>query len=324
MKELEFLEIIKKTLSKSLHIGDDCAYLKDIGIVVTQDSLVEDIHFSLSFTSPYLLGYKALMVNLSDVFASGASPKYVTISLSLPQKVENDFIKEFYRACDDLSKLYDFEIVGGDITGGDKIFVSVCAIGTTTGRNITSRKNAKYGDYIITTGVHGSSAAGLFILSNYSSEEISASITMSKLVKSHLQPIAQKEFSEEISTKVENYAMMDSSDGLVDAVFKIAQSSEVLASLDFDKIIYDKEIEKFAKEAKIDYKDWVLYGGEDYQLIACISEENLNKIKTPYTVIGKIKEKKENHFVEITTGNNIEKIYNLEKTFNHFGGKNEN
>ena len=96
MKEKEFINIIKNTLNSEL-IGDDCAYLKDLGIVVTQDSLVEDVHFSRKFSSPYQLGYKSAMVNISDVCASGAKPLYLTVSLSLPDDIDGEFIKEFYK-----------------------------------------------------------------------------------------------------------------------------------------------------------------------------------------------------------------------------------
>lgn len=334
MKELEFIKIIKNTLSKNSHIGDDCAYLKDLGIVITHDSLVEDIHFSRKFSTPYQLAYKAIIVNLSDIFASGAIPKYITISLSMPKNIDDEFVKEFYNACEDLSKEFDFEVVGGDITGSDKIFISVCAIGLTEGRNIASRSYANVGDYVITTGYHGSSAAGLFFLMNkgrdeakkHSGEEGKQSGDHSpftihhSLIKSHLMPNLKKDFSNEIATKVErNYAMMDTSDGLADALFKIAQSSNVLISVDFDKIPYDKQIEAVAKEAGIDFKDWILYGGEDYQLVACIDEYNLKKLdKSTYTVIGQVKEKQEKHLVEVVFEDNIQKITDLDKTFNHF------
>lgn len=312
MKELEFLEIIKNTLSKNSYIGDDCAWLKDLGIVITQDSLVEDIHFSSKFSTPYQLAYKAIIVNLSDVLASGAIPKYIMVSLSLPQNIGTDFVSEFYKACEDLSTEYDFEVIGGDITGSSKIFISICAIGLTEGRKISSRKNAKIGDYVITTGVHGSSAAGLFLLQNNILQHPT-------LIKKHLMPNIPKAFSDEISTKINrDYAMMDTSDGLIDALFKIAQASKILISIDFDKTPYDKKIEKIAKDANIDFKDWIFYGGEDYQLIACIDEENLDKLESSYTIIGQVKEKKENYFVEVIYDNNVQKITNLEKTFNHF------
>lgn len=383
MKELEFLQIIKNTLSQNAHIGDDCAWLKDLGIVITQDSLVEDIHFSLKFATPYQLAYKAIIVNLSDILASGAKPKYLTISLSIPNHLDNSFIKEFYKACNDLSEEFGFEIVGGDITGSPKLFISICAIGTTNGRNISSRKNAKVGDLVVTTGVHGSSTAGLSLLrekergkreekedakmqsckdaecicekpclqddeaiQEYPSPEFLELVPRSEihpspsrgedterssyvhrspftvhhsLLKAHLMPALAKDFSREIATKIKrDYAMMDTSDGLVDALFKIAQSSDVLITVDFDKVPYDKGIEKLAQAANIDFKDWIFYGGEDYQLVACVDKENLQNITAPYTIIGEVKEKEAENFVEVVYDDHIQKITDLEKTFNHF------
>ena len=98
MKEKEFISVIKNTLN-SKYIGDDCAYLKDLGIVVTQDSLVEDVHFKRNLITPFQLGYKSVMVNISDVASSGAEPAYITVSLSLPNGIDAEFIKEFYDGC---------------------------------------------------------------------------------------------------------------------------------------------------------------------------------------------------------------------------------
>lgn len=320
MKELEFLKIIKENLKNNAHIGDDCAYLKDLGIVITQDTLVEDVHFSTKYITPYQLGYKSMVVNLSDIYASGAIPKYFTVSLSLPKDTSNDFVADFYRACNDLALKYDFEIIGGDITGSDKIFISICAIGLAKNRKISSRANAKVGDYVVVTGEHGSSAAGLFVLKQ------NAKCKMQKgdsLIGSHLMPVPQKDFSEQISSIVQrDYAMMDTSDGLMDALFKIAQSSDVKITVDFDKIPYDENIKEVAKLANVDYKDLIFYGGEDYKLVACVDEENL-KMLSDYIIIGQVKQKEAEHFVEINFGDKIQKINNLEKTFNHFGGKNE-
>src|SRR5574344_2598311 len=129
MKELEFLKIINKTLDKKSHIGDDCAILSDLGIVVTQDSLVEDIHFSRKYSSVKDIAHNSIMVNLSDVYASGAKPKYLTIALSLPKDINSDFVQKYYEYVNKLAKTYDFEIIGGDITGAEKIMISICAIG---------------------------------------------------------------------------------------------------------------------------------------------------------------------------------------------------
>lgn len=312
MRELKFIELIKNTLSKSGYIGDDCAYLKELGIVVTHDSLVEEVHFSRQYATPYQLAYKSVVVNLSDIYASGAIPKYITVSLSLPNYIDESFVSEFYEAINTLSTEYDFEVVGGDITGGEKLFISVCAIGTTAGRTISSRSNAKVGDYIITTGPHGSSAAGLCLLQNNLTPHLN-------LTMSHLMPSVQNEFSNELATKVNSdYAMMDTSDGLVDALFKIANSSDVSISVDFNKIPYELQIEDVAKFAKIDFRDWIFYGGEDYQLVACVSEEVLNTLEVPYHLIGRVAEKKEDYLVEIVFEDGSLQIADLEKTFNHF------
>lgn len=284
MKEKEFINIIKNTLN-SKYIGDDCAYLKDLGIVITQDSLVENIHFKMAYTNAYKLGYKAVMVNISDVCASGAEPKYLTISLSLPNNINNAFVKDFYLGAKEAAK--NVEIVGGDITGSEKIFISVTAVGTDKNRKISSRANAKQGYKIIVSGTHGSSAAGLRLL-------MKGKNSPENLIEKHLMPKAQTEFSKNISEYInEDYAMMDTSDGLMDALSQIAQASDVVMSVDFDKIPYDKEIKVFD-----DYRDLILYGGEDYQLIAAVPE-NMIKNKDFYTIIGEVRKAKNSCGVEI-------------------------
>ena len=259
MKEKEFITIIKNTLN-SPYIGDDCAYLKDLGIVVTQDSLVEDIHFSTKFISAFDLGFKAVMVNVSDVVASGAEPKHLTVSLSLPSNVKEDFVEEFYNGCKKACG-NDVQIVGGDITGSEKIYISISAIGKTLGRNISSRKNAKIAQKVIVSGIHGSSSAGLKLL-------LEGKNSPEKFIKSHINPVAQVEFGKKISTTVkEPYAMMDTSDGLMDGLSTIANESGVLLDIDFDKIPYDKDIEQFEN-----WQDLVLFGGEDYQILATVPQ----------------------------------------------------
>ena len=307
MKELEIISTIQKKLS-SEYIGDDCAYLKDLGIVVTQDSLVEDIHFSRKFSTPFQLGYKSVAVNLSDIYASGAEAKYLTVSLSLPNNIEDNFVEDFYEGAK--LALNGAIIVGGDITGSDKIFVSVTAIGSTKNRKISSRKNARNGYKIITNGFHGSSAAGLFALqNNLNGYEI--------LKKEHLMPNVSSKLSEIIAKTAKNdYAMMDSSDGLMDALYKIAQNSNLKAKVDFNKIPYDKTIEKF------DYKNIIFFGGEDYKLVCAISQEDLNNINTDlYYEIGEIVEKNDNNIVDVSFDNEIKQFTKNDiekKLFKHF------
>ena len=121
MKELEYFDIINKTLSDVSLLGDDCAYLKDFDLCITQDSLVENVHFSLKTTDAYTLGQKAVNVNLSDLAAAGAVPLFVTISLSLPKNKDIDFVKDFYKGVEKSVSKYGVTVAGGDLTDADKV-----------------------------------------------------------------------------------------------------------------------------------------------------------------------------------------------------------
>ncbi len=298
MNENNLINLIKKQIG-SKYIGDDCAYLKKLGLVVTQDSLVENIHFRRDWITPYQLGFKSMAVNISDIFASGAIPQYVTVSLSLPKNVNEDFVNEFYRGAK--SSLYRAEIVGGDITGSQKdIFISVTVIGSDEGRKISSRKNAKPGYVVITNGFYGTSVSGL--------RELACGGDNQTLIKAHLEPVLNETFSREIAVfSKEDYAMMDCSDGLADALFKIASASGVKIKADYDKIPHLESIQN---------SDDILFGGEDYNLVAVVPESLLNSL-SDYTVIGSVEEKSDETILEI--GNKKYSLYDELSVYNHFG-----
>jgi len=309
MKEDKLLGIIESIIGNE-YIGDDCAHLKELGIVVSQDSLVEDIHFSMDYITPFQLGFKSAMVNISDIAASGGKGKYLTVALSLPKTISEDFVKEFYlglkQGCDNI------EIIGGDITGSDKIMVSITVIGTTTGRRISSRSHAKTKHVIVTSGVHGSSACGLRLLqtkSEFSDKEQELFITP------HLTPVAQVEFAKNISENIkQDYAMMDSSDGLADCLFKIAQASNKTLVVDFNKIPFQNEIRTLFPD---EYKDLILFGGEDYQIVATIPEELANSLKL--NVIGYVDDRDDDIPVKILNYDTHTKIItDLNSCYNHF------
>ena len=284
MKEQDFINIIKKQIGTE-YIGDDCAFLKDLGIVVTQDSLVEDVHFKMNWCTPYQLGFKAVTVNISDVLASGAEPKYVTIALSIPSKTEKKFVEEFYKGAK--SALRGAKIIGGDITGADKVYISIAAIGTTNGRKISSRSNAHVGDVVITKGEFGKSSLGL--------KELMKGGSDSELIRSHLEPQLEENFANEIATQINSeYAMMDTSDGLADALFQIASSSNV--SID----------SKFVEG---------IFGAEDYKFVATVPREFLKKL-TEYEIIGKVVEKQD---YILKVGNKKYYSYDELGLYNHFG-----
>lgn len=302
MNEKELIKIIKSTLNSD-YIGDDCAYLKDLGIVVSQDSLVEDVHFKRNLITPYQLGYKSVMVNISDICASGAEPLYLTVSLSLPKDVDESFVEEFYKGAK--AALNGAKIVGGDLTGSDKIYVSVTAIGSDKGRKISSRANAKVGYKVIVSGEHGNSAMGLKLLldGTCTHQPHPDGSEGEKFISAHLTPTAQRYFSHQIASQIKvDYAMMDTSDGLADALIQIAKASDVTLSIDSEKIPHDARVGM----------DLVLYGGEDYQLVAAVPQNFLQNI-TDYTIIGEVKSSGTGLEIDGKSYTDIDS-----KLFNHF------
>ncbi len=251
-KENLFLKIINETVSDNSYLGDDCAYLKDYELIVSQDSLIEDIHFKMSYYTPYELGKKAVIVNVSDILAGGGVPLYLTCSLS--GKLDEKFIKEFYEGVNQEADKYNVKIIGGDLTGADKIVVSICIMGSTKNRYKSSRKNAKCGDIVYLKGFHGSSAIGLKKLLKGERDK------NDEFIKAHIEPVLYPEISYEISKNVKNYAMTDTSDGLFDALFKISQASNKGFKIYFDKI-----------PKKTNDKTAVLFGGEDFGLLICLN-----------------------------------------------------
>lgn len=295
MKELEFLNTIKN-LSKSSFLGDDCAYIKSKNIVITQDNFVEDVHFKTCWASPFQIGYKATIVNISDILASGAKPLYLSIGISVPENTNNHFIEELYKGI--LKASNGAEIIGGDITAGKKCFISITAIGDTTDRNISSRSFAKEGYFVITNGNYGYSAEGF--------EQLCLNNLKSKYVKYHLEPKLNYEFSEKLAIqKGVKYAMMDTSDGLADALFKIADASNVTLDINYDEI----------KHSGISDKNQVLFGGEDYNLLAVVPEKMLKNL-TDYYIIGRAVKRIDE--VRVILNEIRYSDYDEMNTYNHF------
>ncbi|MBQ7127061.1 hypothetical protein IJO12_08240 [bacterium] len=283
MKEQDFIKIIQRQ-TESTYLGDDCAYLQDLGIVITQDNFLEDVHFRTDWATPFQIGYKAVSVNISDVLASGAKPAYISVGLSLPN-VNDKFIEELYRGIE--FGAMGAEIIGGDITGADKIFISITAIGKTDGRNISSRKFAFPGYIIISPNCEfGRSSKGL--------DELKNGIKYSENIKHHLEPVLDCNFSAEIATLVkEQYAMMDTSDGLADALFQIAKASEV-------SIVTPKISGAF--------------GAEDYKLVAAIPEKYLNHFGN-YQILGSVNDY-QGYYLKM--GDDIYLDYDELNLYNHF------
>lgn len=319
MKELDFLNIIADTIDDNSYIGDDCAYLPEVGLFVTHDTLVEDVHFSMYTTNAYLLGRKSVNVNISDLSAALAKPLYITVSLSLPKTAKDIFVKEFYKGVNDVCREYGIKVIGGDITSSEKIVISICAIGKKVSDGLSGRDKAKKGDCIIVTGNFGSSGAGLYALQNFLYAE-------DDIKNSHLNPTARvKEASVVADIIKTDITATDTSDGLADALYKISLQSKHSTEIDFDKIPVKTNVKNFAQRNNLDVEDLVLWGGEDYELVLCVDEETYTNLPSKmFTCIGKVLNKDNNPTVTIRNGNKIHKITAKdfeEKSFNHFGEK---
>ena len=262
------------------------------------------------------MGRKSVSVNLSDLAAALAQPEYITVSLSVPKLTKDSFVDELYKGINDVCKDFNVKVIGGDITGSDKVVISICAIGKKVSNYLTSRSFARKGDYIIVTGNFGASAAGLHSLSNFVYAE-------ENLINAHLNPMPRiKEAAFMTKLLKENIAAMDCSDGLIDALYKIALNSKHSVNIDINKVPVLKELKTYCKRNKLDYKTLVKWGGEDYELIFCVNEEIYKNLNPElFTSIGRVLNKNTNPSIIVTDNikqENITKEIFESNSFNHF------
>lgn len=272
-KEQKLIAKIKAMVDADGHfIGDDCAVLPG-DMLVTTDTLVEKTHFSLDWIALSELGWKAMATNLSDIAAMAGVPKYALIVISAPEELyKNDKIISLYEGLHDCALRYKTNIVGGDITRGTNLAITVTIIGQAHTKGILLRSGAMLGDVVIVTGDFGASSAGLHICQN--------SLTKDNLfrykhcLKEFLTPSPKLSQSWQLVERIGSRgALMDTSDGLADALLQVSQASNVGMQIDLNTIPIDDQTKKYAQGAKIDPLEFALYGGEDYQLLACLSSQ---------------------------------------------------
>ena len=269
-------------------IGDDAAVFSvenNLLQLATTDMLVEGIHFNREFITAWQLGYKAIAVNFSDIAAMGGTPTNILISLAIPSDIDVDFMVQLYDGMKYLTKKFNANIIGGDTVASlQGLVINVTVLGTVPLPLVKYRSGAKNGDLVVVTGDLGSSAAGLEILLNkYEQEQYEI------LVKKHLMPFPQLNYGEIIA----NYAnsMNDISDGLASEANEISTASEVGIMLKENKMPVLKETKEVAKVFQKDVLDYVLFGGEDYQLVFTITPEKLTQLQgelNDLTIVGEV------------------------------------
>jgi len=295
-------------------VGDDCAVIENGEklTLVTTDLLVEGVHFDLSYMPLKHLGYKAVMVNLSDVYAMNGSVKQITVSIAVSNRFPLEALEELYAGIHLACKTYKVDLVGGDTTSSTKgILISITAIGEVEKKNVVYRNGAKLNDLLVVTGDLGAAYLGLQVLEREKQVfEVNSNAqpeleNYNYLVERQLKPEARKDIVELLQNlEVKPTSMIDISDGLSSEILHICKQSKVGCSVYEDKIPLDQQVISTCEEFNIDSTTVALSGGEDYELLFTIAQEDFLKIKANpnLSVIGHITEENEGAQL-ITRGN---------------------
>ena len=284
-------------------IGDDAAVLNfdNKKIVVTTDLLIEGVHFDLSYMPLKHLGYKAVIVNLSDVYAMNANATQITVSVAVSNRFPLEALEDIYAGIETASKIYNIDVIGGDTTSSTTgLLISVTAIGELKENSEVYRSGAKPNDLLVVTGDLGAAYMGLQVLErekevykvNPNNQPDLEPYTY--IVERQLKPEARKDIIDLLDDlKVKPTSIIDISDGLSSEILHLCKQSGVGCDLYENKIPLDPQVISVCEEFNIDSTTVALNGGEDYELLFTISQEDFPKIKANpnFTVIGFMTEK---------------------------------
>lgn len=284
--------------STKIGIGDDACLIdfkKSLSVIST-DLLIEGVHFDLSYVPLKHLGYKAVVVNLSDIYSMNAKPTQITVSLAISNRFPVEALEEFYSGIKLACLKYKVDLVGGDTTSSNKgMVISITAIGQEIPKKISKRSGAKKNDLLVVSGDLGGAYAGLQILErekavfNVNPKLQPDLDSYAYSIGRQLKPEARKDIYELLNElKITPNAMIDISDGLSSEILHLCKSSNLGCHVYEQKIPIDPEVVKICEEFKINPITAALNGGEDYELLMALSQSDYDKIKNhPYlTVIG--------------------------------------
>ncbi len=298
-------QIKLKNASTILGVGDDAAVLDYAGKqqVVTTDLLVEGIHFNLMYVPMKHLGYKSVMVNLSDVFAMNAQPKQITVSLAISSKFSVEAIDQLYEGIYLACEKYGVDLIGGDTTSSmTGLVISITALGEVEPGKAVCRSGAQVNDLICVSGDLGGAYLGLQLLER-ENEVFKGNPNVQPqlegydyILQRQLKPEARGDVARVLKTLgVTPNAMIDISDGLSSDLLHVCKASKVGCNIYEDKIPLDYQTKRFAEELSINPLVAALNGGEDYELLFTVPLSDHDKIKNDpdITIIGHITEEKE-------------------------------
>ncbi|MBW7839931.1 MAG: thiamine-phosphate kinase [Chitinophagaceae bacterium] len=285
-----------------LSVGDDAAVIDHFGkqTVVTTDMLVEGIHFDLAYTPLRHLGYKSVVVNLSDVYAMNAIPQQLTMSIAFSNRFSVEALAELYEGVYAACRYYDVDLVGGDTTSSQKgLIISVTALGEVAPGNFVTRSGAKKGDLICVSGDLGSAFLGLTLLERekkiwMETQGVQPDFENQKyIVQRILKPEARKDIIGFFAEKnIKPTAMLDVSDGLSSDLLHICEKSGCGSVLYEEKIPINEDARQFAYKLELDPTACALSGGEDYELLFTIAQTEYEAVSQhpDISIIGYIAE----------------------------------
>ncbi|MGB5820079.1 MAG: thiamine-phosphate kinase [Saonia sp.] len=291
--------------STVIGIGDDAAVLHfgDQQTIVTTDLLIEGVHFDLSYTPLKHLGYKAVIVNLSDIYAMNGKATQITVSLAVSNRFPLEALEEFYSGVAVAAKTFNVDVIGGDTTSSNKgMLISITALGVAKEKDIVYRNGARPNDLLVVTGDLGAAYMGLQVLEREkevfkvnpnNQPDLSP---YAYIVERQLRPEARNDMVELLEKlHVRPSAMIDISDGLSSEILHLCKQSDVGCNLYEDKIPLDPTVISVCEEFGIDSTMVALSGGEDYELLFTLDQKEFPKIKgnPNLTVIGHMTDKSE-------------------------------
>ncbi|NCX95649.1 MAG: thiamine-phosphate kinase [Chitinophagia bacterium] len=301
--------------STMVSVGDDAAVIDHFGrqTVITTDMLVEGIHFDLAYTPLNHLGYKAVVVNLSDICAMMAVPTHITVSIALSNRFSVEALEDFYEGIYTACQQYGVDLVGGDTSTSPKgFFISITAIGEVVPGQYVTRSGAKPGDLLCVTGNLGSAYLGLQLLEREKrivaeNQNVVPNFEgHNDLLKRFLAPVARLDIVEWLhENNIVPSAMIDISDGLSSEILHLCQKSEVGCLLFEEKIPISQEAKEVALQFNMNPSTCALSGGEDYELLFTIPQSYYEAIadSETITIIGYMTPPESGVYMQTPSGN---------------------
>ena len=291
-------------------IGDDCAVLdigKDFSLIST-DMLVEGVHFDLAYSPLKHLGYKSIVVNVSDICAMNGKATHVTVSIAASNRFSVEALEELYLGINLACAKYNVDLIGGDTTSSmSGLMISVSVYGSVSKKNIAYRSGAKVNDLLVVTGDLGAAYLGLQLLKREkeifkSNPSVQPDLSGNDYsLQRQLKPEAAVKYTKILNDlKIRPTSMIDISDGLSSEALHIATSSKVGIRIHEEKIPVDYTVMNLANEFNLNPIFCALSGGEDYELLFSISQKDYEKIKKDpdFTIVGYVTDASEgNKFV---------------------------